>query len=73
MPLKLLAATLTSALLLSGCHADAGTHSGGPSVEGPKIDRPQSEMPLSAPATLAPAPAARPDSNKDEVVDLSLG
>jgi hypothetical protein len=73
MPLKLLAATLTFALLLSGCHADAGTHGEGASVGGSKIDRPQSEMPFSAPATPDPAQAVRPDSNKEEVIDMSLG
>jgi PBP1b-binding outer membrane lipoprotein LpoB len=71
---KLLAVTLSSAMFLSGCYADAGNHERGPSVEVPNIDRPQSDVPFSAPLTLDPAPATRPEGSKEEeVVDLSLG
>jgi hypothetical protein len=73
MPLKLLAVTLSSAMFLSGCHADAGDHKSGPSVGAPTLDRPTSDAPFSAPVTLEPAPAALPGGNKEEIVDLSLG
>jgi len=79
MPLKkLLAVTLLSAIFLAGCHADAGSLNAGPSGGIPKTERPKSEALFPAPATFnpapaAPAPAAIPDGNKDEIVDLSLG
>jgi hypothetical protein len=74
MPLKtLLAITLTSAMFLSGCHADARDPKGGPSAGIPKIDPPKKDAPLSAPATPDPAPAALPGGNQEEITDLSLG
>ena len=72
MPLKkLLALTLTSAIFLSGCHADARDPKGGPSAGIPKIDLPKKDAPVAAPVT--PAPAALPAGNQEEIVDLSLG
>jgi hypothetical protein len=78
MPLKkLLAATLTCGMLLSGCYPKGGSSDpsdpkGGPSVPMPKIDLPKSGAPFSPPVTLDPAPAAPPSGN-EEVVDMSLG
>lgn len=75
MPLKkLLAVTLMSAMLLSGCYPKGGSSDpkGGPSAEIPKIDLPKSGAPSSPPVTLDPAPAAPPSGNV-EVIDMSLG